>query len=103
MYAVIEDSGSQFKVEEGDIIRVDLRDLPEDTTTIDFDRVLLVGGDEAKIGTPVLDGAKVEAEVLTEVRGDKITIIKLRRRKNYRRKKGHRQKFLRVKITKIAA
>jgi large subunit ribosomal protein L21 len=102
MYAVIEDSGSQFKVEEGDVIRVDLRDLPEDKTSIEFDKVLLIGGEKAQIGTPVVDGAKVEADVLTEVRGEKITIIKLRRRKNYRRKRGHRQKFLRVKITKIA-
>ena len=102
MYAVIEDSGSQFKVEEGDVIRVDLRELPEDKTSIEFDKVLLIGGDKPQIGTPVVDGAKVEADVLTEVRGEKITIIKLRRRKNYRRKRGHRQKFLRVKITKIA-
>jgi large subunit ribosomal protein L21 len=104
MYAVIEDSGSQFKVSEGDVIRVDLRDLPEDQTSIEFDRVLMVGGEgEPKVGAPVVEGAKVSADVLTEVRGDKVTIIKFRRRKNYRRKKGHRQKFLRVKITGIAS
>lgn len=105
MYAIIEDSGSQFKVGKGDIIRVDLRDLAENQTTIDFDRVLLVGGEEAaaKIGEPYLGGAKVTAEVLTEVKGDKITIIKFKRRKNYRRKKGHRQRFLRVRVTDIAA
>ena len=105
MYAIIEDSGSQFKVGKGDIIRVDLRDLAENQTTIDFDRVLLVGGEEsaAKIGEPYVGGAKVTAEVLTEVKGDKITIIKFKRRKNYRRKKGHRQRFLRVRVTDIAA
>ncbi len=104
MYAVIEDSGSQFKVSEGDVIRVDLRDLPEDQTSIEFDRVLMVGGEgEPKVGAPVVEGAKVSADVLTEVRGNKVTIIKFRRRKNYRRKKGHRQKFLRVKITGIAS
>ncbi len=103
MYAVIEDSGSQFKVSEGDIIRVDLRDLPEDATDITFENVLMVGGDEAKVGTPTVSGAKVSAEVLTEVRGEKITVIKMKRRKGYRRKRGHRQKFLRVRITKIAA
>jgi large subunit ribosomal protein L21 len=104
MYAVIEDSGTQFKVSEGDIIRVDLREMPEDSTSIEFDRVLLLGGEgEPKIGTPRLDGAKVTADVLTEVRGEKITIIKFRRRKGYRRKKGHRQRFLRVRITGINA
>ena len=105
MYAIIEDSGSQFKVGKGDIIRVDLRDLAENQTNIEFDRVLLIGGEEsaAKIGEPYVSGAKVTAEVLTEVKGDKITIIKFKRRKNYRRKKGHRQRFLRVKVTDIAA
>jgi large subunit ribosomal protein L21 len=103
MYAVIEDSGSQFKVSEGDIIRVDLRDVADDVTSIDFDRVLMVGDPqgEAKVGTPVVDGAKVTAEILTEVRGDKVTVIKHRRRKGYRRKRGHRQKFLRVRVSDI--
>lgn len=105
MYAVIEDSGSQFKVSEGDIIRVDLRDLPENATELSFDRVLMVGGSEdaAKIGAPVVDGASVKADVLTEVRGDKVVIIKYKHRKGYRRKAGHRQRFLRVKITGIQA
>lgn len=103
MYAIIEDSGSQFKVSEGDIIRVDLRDIPEEQTSIAFDRVLMVGGDQAQIGTPVLENAKVNADILTEVKGDKITIIKFKRRKNYRRKRGHRQRFLRVRITGIEA
>ena len=102
MYAVIQDSGSQYKVSEGDVIRIDLRELDENTSTIAFDKVLMIGGEgEPRIGAPLLDGAKVNAEVLTEVRGDKITIIKYKRRKNYRRKAGHRQRFLRVKITGI--
>ncbi|QNN25270.1 50S ribosomal protein L21 [Planctomycetales bacterium ZRK34] len=103
MYAVIEDSGTQFKVGKGDIIRVDLRDLAEDQTEIEFDKVMLVSGDTPKIGTPYVDGAKVKAEVLTEVRGSKITIIKYKRRKGYRRKRGHRQSFLRIRVTDIAA
>lgn len=103
MYAVIEDSGTQFKVGKGDIIRVDLRDLAEDQTEIEFDKVMLVSGDTPKIGTPYVDGAKVKAEVLTEVRGEKITIIKYKRRKGYRRKRGHRQSFLRIRVTDIAA
>ena len=104
MYAVIEDSGGQIKVSEGDIIRVDLRELAEDATELTFENVLLVGGEgEPKIGTPTVSGAKVTADILTEVKGDKITVIKFKRRKGYRRKRGHRQRFLRVKITKIAA
>jgi large subunit ribosomal protein L21 len=106
MYAVIEDSGTQFKVGKGDIIRVDLRDLAEDQTEIEFDKVMLVSGDTPetpKIGTPYVEGAKVKAEVLTEVRGEKITIIKYKRRKGYRRKRGHRQSFLRIRVTDIAA
>ncbi len=105
MYAVIEDSGTQFKVSEGDIIRVDLRQGDDTPDAIEFDRVLLVsdGEGDTRLGRPVLDGAKVSADVLTEVRGDKVTIIKFRRRKGYRRKKGHRQRFLRVRITGIAA
>jgi len=105
MYAVIQDSGSQFKVRQGDIIRVDLRDLTDDQTEITFDNVLLTsdGEGDTKIGKPTVDGAKVTADVLTEVRGDKITIIKYRRRKGYRRKQGHRQSFLRVRVTGIAA
>ena len=103
MYAVIEDSGTQFKVGKGDIIRVDLRDLAEDQTEIEFDKVMLVSGDTPKIGTPYVDGAKVKAEVLTEVRGDKVVIIKYKRRKGYRRKRGHRQSFLRIRVTDIAA
>lgn len=103
MYAVIEDSGTQFKVAEGDIIRVDLRSGDETPDAIEFDRVLLLGGEATKLGQPYVKGAKVTAEVLTEVRGDKITIIKYKRRKGYRRKRGHRQRFLRVRITGIAA
>ncbi len=104
MYTVIEDSGSQIKVSEGDIIRVDLRELADDATEIQFDNVLLVGGEgDAKIGTPTVSGATVTADILTEVKDEKITVIKFKRRKGYRRKRGHRQRFLRVKITKIAA
>jgi large subunit ribosomal protein L21 len=105
MYAVIQDSGSQFKVSEGDIIRVDLRDLADDQNEITFDNVLLTsdGEGDTKIGKPTVDGAKVTAEVLTEVKGKKITIIKYKRRKGYRRKRGHTQHFLRVRVTDIAS
>lgn len=105
MYAVFEDSGSQFKVSEGDIIRVDIRDLPENATELSFDRVLLVSDGQGKtqIGSPTVAKATVKADILTEVRGDKVVIIKYKHRKGYRRKAGHRQRFLRVKITGISA
>jgi large subunit ribosomal protein L21 len=102
MYAIFDDSGSQYKVGEGDIVRVDLRELDEEQTSIELDRVLMLGGEDGPtIGRPYVEGAKVTAEVLTEVRGDKIDVIKFKRRKKYRRKKGHRQRFLRVRITGI--
>jgi large subunit ribosomal protein L21 len=102
MYAVIEDSGSQFRVGKGDVIKVDRRDLDESQTNVEFDRVLMVGGDDSpKIGTPYVDNAKVTAEVVSEERTEKVTGIKFKRRKNYRRKVGHRQPILKVKITDI--
>ena len=102
MYAIIEDSGSQIKVSEGDVIRVAKRELPADAATLTFDRVLMVGqGAEAKVGQPVVEGAKVTADILAEQRGPKITVIKFKRRKDYKRKRGHRQDFLKVMITSI--
>ncbi len=105
MYAIIEDSGKQLKVRENDTIDVDLRDLPEGSDRLQFDKVLLIGDETseaaAKIGQPWLEGASVEARLEGEVRGDKITVVKFRRRKGYRRKQGHRQRYLRVTIDKI--
>jgi len=107
MYAVIEDSGTQFRVKEGDVIKIDARELPEESLSVTFDRVLYVGseeGDDAPtIGAPLVEGATVEAEILEEGRDDKIDIIKFRRRKSYRRKRGHRQPFVKVQIASIKA
>lgn len=104
MYAIIEDSGTQIRVSEGDVIKVALRDLAADVASITFDRVLAVGGNgAAKIGQPLVDGATVTADVLAQERGEKQIIMKFRNRKNYRRKKGHRQDYLKVKITGIQA
>ena len=105
MYAVIEDSGQQFRVSEGDVLTVDLHHLDENATTVEFDRILLVSGDDGvKIGTPLVKGAKVKAEVVNKrLAGEKVYIHKLRRRKASRRKTGHRQKYLQVRITKIVA
>ena len=106
MYAIVEDSGTQIRVSEGDVIKVDRRDLPADAGTLTFDRVLLVGAAEGekgklKIGEPLVKGASVTAEILEEGREKKLEVIKFKRRKGYKRRNGHRQPFLRVKVTKI--
>jgi len=103
VYAIIEDSGTQIRVRSGDVIDIDLRDLPADADSVTFDRVLLVGDGDAvaKIGVPYLDGATVTAELLGEIAGEKLQIMKFRRRKGYRRKTGHRQHYLRVRIDSI--
>lgn len=104
MYAVIEDSGTQIKVEQGDEIKIDVRELAVDAATLTFDKIMLIGGEgDAKIGAPYVTGATVEADILEEARGDKVEIWKFRRRKNYIRHKGHRQNYLKVKVTSINA
>ena len=103
VYAVIEDSGQQFRVSEGDVLDVDLRELPDDAKEIEFDRVLLVSDDKGtRIGTPLVDNARVTGEILDPyVKGQKVYIHHWRRRKASRRKVGHRQKYLRVRISKV--
>ena len=105
MYAIIEDSGTQIKVSEGDVIRVDLRDLPDDAQSLTFDRVLMVGGDEKKtrLGQPLVEGASVTADILDLDDSDKISIVKFKRRKTYKRNNGHRQHYIKCKVTKIKA
>ncbi len=107
MYAIIEDSGTQIKVQEGDVLDVDLRELEDGAETVTFDRVLLTGDsdsdDSAKVGTPYLGGASVTADIVGTIKGRKIDVIKFKRRKGYKRKQGHRQGYLRVKVTGISA
>ncbi|MFP4054182.1 MAG: 50S ribosomal protein L21 [Phycisphaerae bacterium] len=105
MYAVIEDSGQQFRVSEGDVLNVDIRDLADDASEIEFDRVLLVSGDDdVKVGTPLVEGAKVVAEILDpELKGKKVQSYYWRRRKASKKKVGHRQKYLKVKVSQIVA
>ena len=103
MYAVIEDSGVQFKVSEGDTIEVDLREVIDGQEQIEFDRVLMLGeGDAARIGTPYVEGAKVIARLHGLVKGQKLVVRKFKRRKDYRVKSGHRQKYLSVTIERIS-
>lgn len=103
MYAVIKTGGKQYRVEQGQKLRVEkLPGNPGDT--IELDQVLLVaGGDAPKIGQPLVEGAKVSAEILAQDRAKKIIVFKLKRRKNYRRKQGHRQPYTELKITGIHA
>ena len=103
MYAIIEDSGTQFKVTSGDTIKID-RKVGEGDKTVTFDRVLLVAGEgEPRVGAPILSGATVTAEVLGPVKGPKVDSVKHKRRKGYYKKIGHRQKYTSVKITAINA
>ena len=102
MYAVIESGGKQHRVEPGELLRLEKLDAAEGDT-VDFERVMLIGeGADVKIGAPYVEGGKVSAEVVGHGRGDKVTIIKMRRRKHYRRQAGHRQWFTEVKITDIS-
>jgi large subunit ribosomal protein L21 len=109
MYAVIEQGGKQHKVAQGESLDIELTEVAKDAKQIELDKVLLVSdGKEVKIGTPYLKGAKVIASFKTSaeeavVKGDKIQSQYFRRRKNYNKKTGHRQKFLRVTIDKIEA
>ncbi|WP_294948366.1 50S ribosomal protein L21 [Sulfurivirga sp.] len=104
MYAVIKTGGKQYKVREGDVLRIESIDAAEGDK-VKFDEVLLVGeGADIKVGTPVVEGASVEATVKGHGRGKKVTIIKFRRRKNRSRlKKGHRQNYTEIEITGISA
>ena len=100
MYAVIKTGGKQYRVAAGDVIKVEKLD-GEVGENVALDEVLMVGGDDAKIGTPTVAGAKVTAEVLEQGRGDKVLIFKKKRRKNYRRTAGHRQHQTVLRISGI--
>ena len=105
MYAVIKTGGKQYRVAQGDRLRVEK--LPGNVgDSVTLGEVLLINdprsGEAIKIGKPVVGGAKVEAKIIAQDRGEKIIIFKFRRRKNYRRKSGHRQPFTALEITGIA-
>jgi large subunit ribosomal protein L21 len=106
VYAIVEDSGSQIKLAPGAVLDVDLREEASEGGTITFDRVLAVKGEgeaPATLGTPYIEGASVTAEIVGEIKGEKIDVIKFKRRKNYRRKVGHRQRLLRIRVGEISA
>ena len=105
MYAVIETGGKQYRVKEGDILDVErISGVSDEQKEVVFDRVLLVGnGDDVKVGKPVVEGAAVNAELVRDVRGPKVIVFKFKKRKQYRRKNGHRQDLHRVRIQSISA
>ena len=103
MYAVIESGGKQHRVIEGETLKLEKIEAATGET-VEFDKVLMVGGgDDVKIGTPLVAGSKVTAEVVYQRRHKKIKIIKVNRREHYRKETGHRQWFTEVKITGISA
>lgn len=100
MYAVIKTGGKQYRVAKGDKLRVEK--LPGNVgDTVTFGEVLMIGGESVKLGAPLISGAKVEAKVIAQDRAKKVIVFKFRRRKNYRRKNGHRQPFTALEITGI--
>ena len=102
MYAVIKTGGKQFKVTEGDTLKVE-KLTTEVGKALNLNSVLtLVDGDKVTIGTPIVNGASVDATVISHGKGDKIKIFKMNRRKGYRKSQGHRQTFTEIKIDKIA-
>ncbi len=102
MYAVIKTGGKQYRVSEGQILRVEKLD-GNAGDAVTFQEVLLVAGESTKIGRPTVPGAQVSAQIVAQDRAKKVVIFKFRRRKNYRRKTGHRQPFTELKITGISA
>ena len=103
MYAVIETGGKQYKVSEGDVIFIE-KLAAEEGDSVTFDKVLILAdGENVNVGTPLVDGASVTGKVEKQGKAKKIYVFKMKRKKNYRRKKGHRQPYTKVTIEKINA
>ena len=100
MFAIVQSGGKQYRVEEGDTLRLETLEA-EVGESVDLP-VLLLGGETTKVGTPVVDGASVRAEVVAHGRGEKLQIKKFKAKANYRRKTGHRQSYTEVRVTGIA-
>lgn len=102
MYAVIQSGGKQYRVAEGDTIKVEMLTADEGAS-VEIDKVLMIGnGDDIKIGTPYVDGGKVTATVKSHGRGNKVKIIKFRRRKHHLKRQGHRQWYTELQVTGIS-
>jgi large subunit ribosomal protein L21 len=103
MYAIVEIAGQQFKVEKDQSIFVHRLD-GEEGSNVDFEKVLLIeDGKKINVGTPVVEGAKVSAKILSHLKGDKVIVFKKKRRKGYRKKNGHRQNLTKIQIENIKA
>ena len=100
MYAIIATGGKQYRVSEGDVLYIEKIDAEVDST-VSFDVLLVENNGDVKVGTPVVEGVKVEGKVEAQTRGEKIIVFKYKAKKNYRRKQGHRQPYTKVEITKI--
>ncbi len=105
MYAIVEINGQQFKVEQGQKLFVNRIKDAEEGKTVEFDKVLLIDADGAvKVGAPTVEGAKVVVEVVNPlVKGEKVIVFKMKRRKDYRKKNGHRQQFTQVEVKQVIA
>jgi large subunit ribosomal protein L21 len=103
MYAVIATGGKQYRVEKGAVLRIE-KLLGEPGTTVEFNEVLLIAdGDDVRLGTPQLSGGRVTATIEKHAKGDKVSVVKFRRRKHYLRQKTHRQPYTQVRVTEITA
>ncbi len=103
MYAIFTTGGKQYRVAEGDVIRIEKLDA-EEGASVDFDNVLMIGGgDDVQVGAPYIEGGKITALVRAQERAKKVDIIKFRRRKHYQKRTGHRQYVTQVEIKKISA
>ncbi len=101
MYAIIETGGKQYRVQEGDVISVEKLGLAEGDN-VEFDKILVYSdGNDVKVGSPVIENAKVAGSVVENGKGDKVIIFKYKSKKDYRKKRGHRQPYTKVKIEKI--
>lgn len=102
MYAIVETGGKQYRVEEGQVLLVEKLEK-EVGQPVTFDRVLMIGGESVKVGSPYIEGAFVVGQVLEQGKHRKITIFKYKPKKNERKKQGHRQPYTKVRIEKIQA
>ena len=102
MYAVIKTGGKQYRVTEGQTLKVEKLDV-EEGAAVEFDQVLMIAdGDQIQVGAPYIDGARVSATVKSQGRSPKVLIVKFRRRKHYRKTQGHRQSYTELKISGIS-
>jgi large subunit ribosomal protein L21 len=103
MYAVIKTGGKQYKVSEGQTLKIE-KLAAEEGAKVDLDQVLMVGdGDNVTVGAPYIEGGKVTATIKSHGKGDKVEIVKFRRRKHHRKHQGHRQEFTEIEINSISA